>query len=313
MNNVAALQCRAGAASLCCARLLIGFVSLLLPFVSTQAQESPLETYRHAMQVMLDNNVVPTLTTFLTEKERARLAGFRIEVTNSNDPQQMWPPNLKTGVVSAGFMSLQDILIEAAIIDASDPHPDELFDYAVEVARYGLTVNSFNKGPAPMPFWASIGWQPSRYQKLRSTPAYSTLRYRATQQSLAWLTSVMMYEQVVGPAGKVRNDQLSWTRARKIYENAAALMLRSGLTPAPPWPVAMLYSAAKAKPSTSRSSDAWMCETKQILEISIHTAERPDTTLSIAEQRAQQQMHQDWRNLAIKLSVQGHCESSGRR
>ena len=299
-------------ASGCCGRLLVAI--LLLGSTTAFAKSSPLSIYQQAMQSLLDDAVMPKLKARLSANERSRIFSLTLEVSSSSDPRQVLMSTFTKPshyVVSAGYMSLQDVLVDAAILaDAQPSSIDELMDYSFEVAQYGQATEQ-SPTPAtvvPRPFWSRLNWKESTYQQLRASTAYSTNRYRGAEQNVAWLAAVAIAQTVSSDTVSKRISP-SVTR-RNIYELAAELLQRSDWSPAPSWPVAILYASATQQAGMGAAQD-WACEAKQIVEAGIAVDQRTERSSSDAALRTErQQQNEYWRRVADRLEARSRCDAS---
>lgn len=264
--------------------------------------------YERTAATALEREVIPKLLAALTPEQRRRLARVNAKATASLDSTRIALEHDERGrstlMVSTGFLSLQDTLVDASVIASETTgYEQQLIDYSVMIARLALGPRGELK-PHPEPFWQYIGWKAARYETFSSDPRFAALRERAMLQSLAWLAATLLTEHIYRELDAPTNLDSE----QAVRQRTTDLLLRAQFAPVPAWPVAILFNAIQHP--DANASDEWICGARDVLETSASVTEKRDLgtdgELSVDRRDA---VLRRWRDASQVLERSATCDS----
>lgn len=294
-----------------CGGLLLATLSTIThPLMGQPRPKEPLQIYQEAAQAMLDVEVMPRLLNSMSASDRERLGSFRAEVILSRDPTrlQLERESARSSrlVITAGFLSVQDVLIDAWAVATASNHERDLIDYSIEITRFALRSGYDGNIAAPPPFWSQIGWPAPRYQQLRTDRQTQELRYTQTLQALAWIVANAMAERLTAESV---DDAARGLQSPKPQRARAGELLRQAHLPSvPAWPVVLFVNALQSPDEGAATH--WICATRDASADASapHGINQPDP-LSARERALRENTLGAWRETTEMLSTYGKCAS----
>lgn len=259
------------------------------------------EYQTHAKAVM--DAAVPRLLDALSAEERAKLGQFSAHIIASRDPLRVQlerdSPDSSRLTISAGFLILQDLLVDASAVAAVSGTEAALVDYSVETARFALQANypaKYRNAEVgrPKPFWQHIGWTQERYANYRDNPQAKRIISQATIQTHAWIAAYAIAERLKASEG---NDA--------VLRFAGDLLVRARFAPVPALGASVLFFATEYPDEQQRG--AWICGARGALSAAILIGERDRKAATGFRAETIEARIKEWQRVAELLDQKGDC------
>lgn len=259
------------------------------------------EYQTHAKAVM--DAAVPRLLDALSAEDRAKLGQLSVNIIASRDPLRVQierdSPDTSRLTVSAGFLILEDLLVDASAVAAVSETEAALVDYSVETARFALQANypAKYRNPEvgrPTPFWQHIGWTQERYATFRDNPQAKKIISQATIQTHAWIAAYAIAERLKASEG-----------SDALLRFAGDLLVRARFAPVPALGASVLFFATRYPDEQQRG--AWICGARGALSAAILIGERDRKGVSGARAETIDARIKEWQRVAELLDRRGDC------